>query len=384
MTEPKKSRLPHFLIGASWGLWKELRRRYGAVDSQFRKRATLIRLGIWLQLFERTWESWRFRRLIEQTELHPSPVFIIGYWQSGHSLMHDLMANDPQFATTSLLHCALPSSWVTIEPFARWVVRRRGHKTRHVDAMPLSADGPQGDDLAMANLTELSIYHGYTFPRSYDAIFRRAVLFEGVSADELLAWKQCYRWLIQKVAWRTGRSRWLSRNAAHTGRIKQLLELFPKAKFIHLHRNPYRVFAAQETKWRSLCGLWALQTPNIEQLITDTIRLYPVLMRQFLANRELIPAGQLAEVRYEELLANPVGTLRRVYAELELPGFEAIEDRLNALGKSPTWQLAGHDVTLTPEQIELVQREWGFAFEALGYPLDPTQMAERSATTVDD
>lgn len=384
MTEPKKSRLPHFLVGASCRLWGELRRRYGAVDSQFRKRAALIRLGIWLQIPERLWESWRFRRVIDQTELHPSPVFIIGYWQSGHSLMHDLLVNDPQFATTSLLHCALPSSWVTVEPLARWIVRRRGQKTRYVDAMPMSADGPQGDDLAMANLTDLSIYHGYTFPRSYDTIFRRAVLFEGVSADELLAWKHCYRWLLQKVAWRTGRPRLLSRNAAHTGRVRQLLELFPKAKFIHLHRNPYRVFAAQETKWRSLCGLWALQTPNIEQLVADTLRLYPVLMRQFLADREQIPAGQLAEVRYEELLANPSGTLRRVYAELDLPGFEALEERLAAPGKSQLWQLAGHDVTLATDQIELVQREWGFAFPALGYPLDPTLMAEPAATIMDD
>jgi hypothetical protein len=125
----------------------------------------------------------------------------------------------------------------------------------------------------MANLTELSIYHGYSFPRSYEALFRRSVLFEDVSAEELLEWKQCYRRLLQKVAWHTGRPRLLSRNAANTGRVRQLLELFPNAKFIHLHRNPYRVFAAQEPKWRSLCEQWALQTPNIEQLVADTIRL---------------------------------------------------------------------------------------------------------------
>lgn len=384
MTEPTKSRLPHFLIGASWSLWRELRRRYGTVDSQFRKRAAVIRLGILSQIPERIWESWRYRRVIEQTELHPSPVFIVGHWQSGHSLMHDLMANDPQFATTSLLHCALPSSWVTMEPLARWIVRRRGHKNRHVDAMPLSPDGPQGDDMAMANLTELSVYNGYFFPKSYDAVFRRTVLFEGVTAEELLGWKRCYRWLLQKVAWHTGRSRLLSRNAANTGRVRQLLEMFPNAKFIHMHRNPYRVFAAQETKWCSLCGLWALQTPNIEQLVADTIRLYPALMRQFLANRELIPAGQLAEVRYEELLTNPLGTLREVYADLDLPGFETLEGRLAAQGRSKVWQLAGHEVTLTPEQIGVVQREWGFAFDALGYPLDPTLMTEPAATTADD
>ena len=384
MSEPKKSRLPHYLFGALPGVWREVNRRYGPVDSTFRSRAARIQLGIWSLAPERFWESWRFGRAIQHTELDPAPVFILGYWQSGHSLLHYLMANDPQFATTSLLHCALPSCWATVEPLARRLLRRRGSPTRVVDSLPMSADGPQGDELAMAGLTDKSIYHGYTFPRAYDAIFRRAVLFEGVTDEELRDWKQGYRGLLQKVAWHSGRSRLLSRNAAHTGRVRQLLELFPQAKFIHVHRNPYRVFAAQKTKWRSLCSLWALQTPNIEQLIEDTIRLYPELMQQFLKNRALIPAGQLTEVRYDDLLANPVSALRRVYAELDLPGFEKLEVRLATPEQSQLGQLAGHSVTLTPEQIDLVRREWGFAFEVLGYPLDPSLMAEPVNTTDDE
>lgn len=285
--------------------------------------------------------------------------------------MHQLMVHDSQFATTSLIHCALPSTWVTLEPLVRWVIKRRGHKTRHVDAMPMSADGPQGDDLAMAGLTDLSIYHGYSFPKYYEAIFRRSVLFEGVSFDAVREWQHRYRHLLQKVAWHTGRSRLLSRNAAHSGRIRWLLEMFPQAKFIHLHRNPYRVFAAQAPKWRSLCGLWGLQTPNIDQLVDDTVRLYPVLMQRLLADRDRLPTNQWADVRYEELLADPIGEVQRVYAKLELPGFETLAEHLTARGTSAVFRLAGHDVSLTREQEDLVRREWGFAFEALGYPFDP-------------
>lgn len=371
MSEPNEKRLPHYLVGATRQLWRDLQRLYGPSEPPHWKRSALIRSGIWSQLPERIWESWRYRRVIAATELHPAPVFIVGYWQSGHSLMHHLMANDPQFATTSLLHCALPNAWITLEPLVRWIIRRRGHKTRHVDAMPMSADGPQGDDLAMAGLTDLSIYHGYSFPKSYEAIFRRSVLFEGVSSDTAQEWQHRYRHLLQKVAWHTGRSRLLSRNAAHSGRIRWLLEMFPQAKFIHLHRNPYRVYAAQAPKWRSLCGLWALQTPNIEQLVNDTVRLYPALMQRLLSDRERLPANQWIDVRYDELSANPTGVLRQVYDQLELPGFDPLAEHLAKLGESAVFQLAGHDVSLTPEQEQSVSREWGFAFEQLGYPLDP-------------
>lgn len=384
MSERKQRHAPHFLFGALPSVWRELRDRYGDPDPPFRSTARLIQLGIWLLAPERCWESWRFGHVIEQTQLHLPPVFIVGYWQSGHSLMHHLMANDPQFGTTTLLHASLPSCCSTAEPFARFVMRRKKNMNRYVDSLPLSLDGPQGDELAMGNLTELSVYHGYVFPNSYDAIFRRTVLFEGVSDNERIAWQQCYRQLLQKVAWHTGRPRLLSRNAAHTGRVLQLLELFPDAKFIHLHRNPYRVFAAQVPKWRSLCGSWALQTPNIEQLVEDTVRLYPVLMQKFLADRTRIPAGQLAEVRYEELLTDPISTLRRVYTELSLPGFETLENQLQANRGTSPGRIAGHDVRLTAEQHERVRREWGFAFEVLGYSLDPDQTKEPFADIAND
>lgn len=384
MSDSRKKRLPHFLFGASPHLWRRLTSQYGGVDPEFRSRAALIQFGMWSLAPERCWEAWRFGREIERIELHPAPVFIVGYWQSGHSLMHHLMAQDPQFATTSLLHCALPLCWRTVEPVARSLLRRRGSKTRYVDSLPMSVDGPQGDDLAMASLSELSIYHGYSFPRSYETIFRRSVLWEGVSSDEMDAWKRQYQWLLQKVAWDTGRPRLLSRNAAHSGRIQQLLELFPQAKFIHLHRNPFRVYAAQEPKWRSLCGLWALQTPNVEQLVADTLRLYPLLMQRLFEARSLIPRGQYCEVRYEDLLADRIGTLRRVYAELSLPGFESLESRLAASPDAQRGQLAGHDVSLTDSQIELVQREWRLSFETLGYSLAPADIRELAAVADHD
>ena len=132
------------------------------------------------------------------------------------------------------------------------------------------------------------------------------------------------------------------------------------------------------------CKNRAVPSANIEQLVADTVRLYPVLMRQFLTSRMLFPAGQLAEVRYEELLANPAGALRQVYAELDLPGFEALEAHLAVPERSQLGQLAGHDVSLTSSQEELVRREWGFAFEALGYSIDPKQLTEPAAVTDED
>ena len=59
---------------------------------------------------------------------------------------------------------------------------------------------------------------------------------------------------------------------------------------------------------------------GLEEYVFRTFeRMYEVFER----DRHLIAPGQFCEVRYEELVANPIEQMRRVYAELQLGDFEA-------------------------------------------------------------
>lgn len=368
MSDERKRRLPHFLCGSAPGHWRHLQSVYGGVDASFRRRAAVIKGASWSLAPERCWESLRHESRAKQFELHPAPVFIVGHWQSGHSLMHELMAHDPQFAVVRLLHSVLPKCWVTLEPCVRRFLAKRLNRTRHVDDLPLSLDAPQGDDFAMAGLCDVSIYHAYTFPRAAELAFRRAVLLEGLSDADVRAWQQTYRGFLQKVAWFTGKARLLSRNGTNTGRIPRVLEMFPQAKFIHLVRNPYQVYSAQTERWRELTGLWGLQSVPLESLTSHAVGCYQAMLQKYLADRTQIPAGQLAEVRYEELLENPVSILECVYSQLGLSGFDELRSRLDNAAFARPGKLAGHDSVLLESQRELVAKEWRFAFEAFGYP----------------
>ena len=237
-----------------------------------------------------------------------------------------------------------------------------------MDDLPLSLDAPQGDDFAMAGLCDVSIYHAYTFPRAAELAFRRAVLLEGLSDADVRAWQQTYRGFLQKVAWFTGKARLLSRNGTNTGRIPRVLEMFPQAKFIHLVRNPYQVYSAQTERWRELTGLWGLQSVPLESLTSHAVGCYQAMLQKYLADRTQIPAGQLAEVRYEELLENPVSILECVYSQLGLSGFDELRSRLDNAASARPGKLAGHDSVLSESERELVAKEWRFAFEAFGYP----------------
>jgi hypothetical protein len=304
---------------------------------------------------------------VAAVELHPAPVFIIGHWQAGHSLLHHLMSQDEQFGHVTLLHSVLPKCFLTLEPTARRFLRNRLGKTRRVDSFALSLDAPQGDDMALAGLSDISIYHAYTFPRHAAEAFRRAVLLEGLSADEVSRWRTTYYRFLQKVSWHTGRTRLLLRNATNTGRIPQILKIFPQAKFVHLRRNPYAVYAAQSRRWSELLALWALQD-ELPQAGDDLVfDFYRQMMERYFADSATLPANQLAEVAYEDLRDAPLQTVRDVYNQLEIPGFDRAEPRIAAYLAAEPGRLAGDEAVLDEAACHMVARHWGFAIERWGY-----------------
>ena len=108
----------------------------------------------------------RFGRAIRRHQLSEPPVFIIGHWRSGTTNMHNLMLQDPQFASVTMLHCAIPSGFLTWEWLARWILSRRLPKNRPMDAVPLGIDEPMSEDFALAGLTHMSHYLNYFFPQN--------------------------------------------------------------------------------------------------------------------------------------------------------------------------------------------------------------------------
>lgn len=358
---------PHLLTGTSLSHWIRLRRRYGPIAPRCRRRARKITAGALLLGPAQLYEKWRYGKSIARVELHPEPVFIIGHWQAGHSLLHSLMCQDDQFGHVTLLHSVLPRCFLALEPLARKFLKNRLGKTRRVDSFSLSLDAPQGDDMALAGLSDVSIYHAYTFPRHAVEAFQRAVLLEGLSPDELARWRQTYLSFLQKVAWHTGRSRLLLRNATNTGRIPEILKIFPQAKFIHLHRNPYAVYAAQARRWSELLGLWALQD-ELPQSGDDLVfNFYCQMLERYFRDAESLPPHQRIEVEHEDLLNSPLKTLREIYNQLEIPGFERAEPRVSAGLEKETGRLAGDATDLDEATRELVARRWRFAFDRWGY-----------------
>ncbi|MBK8947591.1 MAG: hypothetical protein IPM68_01625 [Flavobacteriales bacterium] len=100
------------------------------------------------------------------------------------------------------------------------------------------------------------------------------------------------------------------------------------------------------------------------------------MFAKFFRDKATIPVGQLAEVRYEDLIGNEEAVLEKAYAQLGLGGFEAARPQILAEVKSYA-DYRTNSYTYPPERMRLVRERWGPVFAALGYPQDVPLSAEQ-------
>jgi hypothetical protein len=105
----------------------------------------------------------------------------------------------------------------------------------------------------------------------------------------------------------------LIKSPVHTARIPLLLRLFPQARFIYLHRDPYEVFQSATHMADAYYWFSFLQQPRDEQITEWVLWQYQHLFERYIAARPLLRSSHLLEVPFHELDDAPLRVLRRVY-----------------------------------------------------------------------
>jgi hypothetical protein len=194
------------------------------------------------------------------------------------------------------------------------------------------------------------------------------IRFNNIDINQLEKWKADYKLLIKKAIKNTNKKRYLSKNPPNTGRVKVLLEMFPDAKFIHIHRNPIEVFLSTQNFYKKMLPPLQLQSISSEEIDLKIQDIYKKIMNDFIQQKESIPKGNLIEISYNELEKNPIDTLNEIYTALNidnydiaLKNFEAYVDKLKSYKKNR------HKIKKS--QLDLLIKEWGFTMEKYNYSI---------------
>jgi hypothetical protein len=352
--------------GITFGRWlRVLRDNRFAVDRPYWGRAVVITLASIPNTLLAAWETWFYGRKVRNTRAAP-PLFILGIWRSGTTHLHNLLAQDVRFAYATTYQVFYPHTFLTTEKRNARLVGFFLPRKRPQDNMALGVGEPPEDEFALCSLTGRAWPLAWAFPRQADHYGRYLTLRE-TSASEAAEWKAALAGLVCKLSFKYGRPLVL-KSPGHTCRIRLLLELFPEAKFVHIHRNPYDVFRSTQHIVRTVTPWWALQRPDDSDLEEQTFRQYREVYDVFFEERGLIPQSHFHEVGFEALEADPIGQVRRIYEAMALPDFGQVEHALRYVES-----LSGYKKNtlpeLPPDLRGRIAGEWQRCFEEWGYPV---------------
>jgi len=335
-------------------------------DPRYRKRAR-SRL-IFSAMIEplRWFERLRYGRQLGKTRIEHPPVFLLGFGRSGTTHLHNLMWLDPQFGGVSNYQANMHPIALTGRGWLAGLFADRMPSKRPMDNVAISMDGPQEEEIALANLSEHAPLHFMSFPRELPGIYDRYVCDLGLDSASTEGWKRAYLEVAKKATILSDGRQLILKTPPNTGRIRILLEMFPEARFVHIVRNPYRVYQSMRNMYRKILPSQVLQEfewADIDSWIVDA---YRVLMMKYIDERKLISPDQLVEIRYEDLDERPLEMLEQIYGGLQLGEFAhtrpRFEEYLRELG---TYEKNRFD--FPADVVRTVNDHWGFAFDAFGY-----------------
>jgi hypothetical protein len=356
---------PGILAGVTVGDWlKLLRENRFSIDPAYLVRAAAISCAAIGNSAFRWYEDRRYGPRWKDLKVAP-PLFILGHWRSGTTHLHYLLCRDDRFACPTFYQALYPHTFLTTErsfsgPQAFLLPQRRPY-----DNVWMDLKVPCEDEFAMSVSCFHSSYVAGVFPRRarhYDQF----LTFRNAPPRAVEEWKAALQRLTKKLTLKHGKPLIL-KSPPHTGRIKLLLEMFPGAKFVHIHRDPCAVFPSFVHTYTTGLPYGRLQRTDRFDWTGRIIRQYREMYDAFFEQRPLIPPGDFHEVRYEDLELDPVGEVRKLYEALGLPEFARVEPELRRYVASLSGYRKNTFAPLPAETRRRLGAEWKRCFEEWGY-----------------
>lgn len=361
--------LLHLLAGANVASFARILSRHGALSPRSYMQVAIILASALLRWPGCMVEALRVARRVAVVSFDPPPVFIVGHWRSGTTLLHNLLSRDPGFCFPTIADVLRPYDFYPnpLDFITRRIVLRFLPPTRPMDYVRLDPESPQEEELALATMGAPSFFNCIYFPQRMTSVFAKEVLFAGADDETLRLWRDALRYYLAKLAALNPGRRLLLKDPAHSARIPQLLALFPGSKFIHIHRDPSAVFHSMRRLYHRMLPLLALQDYRPADVDSHILWAYPEVMSRLLDSLAELPPAHAISVRYDELVADPAGTVKRIYRDLNLGDFERVKCAIEAYADEHLHGMSPMPI-LDQQTASRLAFEWGPMYTRLGYP----------------
>ena len=250
---------------------------------------------------------------IEQEEIR-APIFITGLARTGTTFLHELLTADDRNRVPMLWETMYPApppetASFTTDPRIAAADREIRIMDEIVPAFPSMhenrGDLPTECIFLLAQEFATDMFSGSHEIPSYSA---------WMSTTDKVASYRAHRRLLQLLQSRHRRERWVLKAPSHLAQLPALFEVYPDAHVVITHRDPLRVLGSLTNLMATLRGMRSDHV-DYASVVWQMSPGYEMLVGKVMEQRAagLLPEEQITDVLYRDLVADPVGSVRRVY-----------------------------------------------------------------------
>jgi hypothetical protein len=328
-------------------------------------------------------------RLVDDRRRHPAiaeqrierPLFIVGLPRTGSTLLHHLMAQDPTSRVAQAWEVMAPSpppERARYETDPRIAEAERQLRWLDVLAPDFKSIHPLGARLALECIAIMAF--AFLSPR-FHTTYRVPTYQEWLERQDLRPAYAFHRRVLQHLQWRVPADRWILKAPSHLWGFEALFDTYPDARVVQTHRDPLTALASVASLTAVLQRAFTDELDLGEIGLEVTRRWATGLERGMQIRRNgALPAERFLDVNYHELVADPLATVRRLYAHFDIPFSEEAEGRMRRhLADYPKDRHGAHTYSLAAfglDPDELAHRFKGYR-EHFG--IEPEAPAQISA-----
>jgi hypothetical protein len=286
------------------------------------------------------------------------PVFIIGFPRTGTTILHDILAQDPDSRAPLTWEIRFPSpppEAATFETDPRIATtaaelpnpETETERDRQFRAMhPMGAQLSQECVILMADSMVTPLFHNHFMVPSY-----------ADWVDEGADWSHVYSFhkkQLQHLGWRAPkRDRWVLKTGAHMWGLEHLLTEYPDARIVFTHRDPVK----SVTSFASLASHVHAGTSNDVDRYA-VARDWTGRLRRAIAHTMQVreshsyPDAIFYDMYFPDFVADQFAVVSDIYQALGLPMTDVAAERMKAfIADNPKGKHGVH--SYTPEEYGL-------------------------------
>ena len=317
---------PAFLMGFRFGDWLDLLKKKGFDLFYLPRVLVTTPFTMATSILARADRAIMASARVDE-RLWRSPLFLLGQPRSGTTQLLYLFSQHGGLVAPTRLEAYNPNSFMSL---LRLGVDRlhflQKKSDRGLDKVEVGWNMPEEDDFAIFALSGIRGLLWRAYPTEWSPL-EIGEYFTEETRDLAETWKAALIHFTRKLV-AQHKTRLVLKSPSHSTKIPEILEVFPEARFVTIFREPLAHFRSYRAMLDTPGTGWGelRRRPHLENKLL--LELNERQLKRYFDTRQLIPKGNLVEIRHEDLNANPADVLSSVFEQLRIEGWDRFRGQL--------------------------------------------------------